>query len=140
MRKPVRTSAMAYGGKVADNPDAYVKALRGWQREAVVALRAAITGAAKLDEQIKWTNLVYVSNGPVLMIRAQAETVLLGFWRGQRLTDIEMRLKKGGKYEMATMAFRKGDAVDAGVVARLVRKAVKLNAELGNPQDAAKGG
>jgi hypothetical protein len=124
---------MAYGGKVATSPDAYVAALRGWQRETVEALRRAVATAAKLDERIKWTHLVYFANGPALLIRAEASRILLGFWRGKRLTGIEPRLKGGGKYEMATMEFREGDVVDAALVAKLVRKAVKLNAELGDP-------
>jgi len=133
MAKPTRMSAMAYGGKVAGNPDAYVKALRGWRKEIVTALRAAAQAAGPLDERIKWTHIVGFSNGPLLLIRAEQERVLLGFWRGKRLTDIEPRLKPGGKYEMATMVFRKGDTVDAGTVAKLTRAAVKLNRSLGDP-------
>src|SRR5690606_36845288 len=38
--------------------------------------------AAPLDESIKWGHLVYQSNGPVLLIRAEARRVLFGFWRG----------------------------------------------------------
>ena len=55
--------------------------------------------AAELDEVIKWGNLVYLARGPVLLIRAEQEQVLLGFWRG-RLREIEPRLRPGGKYEM----------------------------------------
>jgi hypothetical protein len=129
---------MAPGGKVAPSPDAYEKALRGWKRATVAALRAAVANAARLDEEIKWTNVLYSSNGPVAIIRAEGEAVRFGFWRGKQLTDIESRLKPGGKFDMATMTFRKGDSVDAGVVAKLVKKAVKLNATLGDPQDAGK--
>lgn len=128
-----RKSAMAYGGMVAENPEAYVAALKGWQRGTALALRAAVTGAGKLDERIKWTHLVYFSNGPVCLIRAEESRVLFGFWRGKRLTDIEPRLKPGGKFELATMVFREGDAVDAKQAAKLVRAAVKLNATVGNP-------
>ena len=32
--------------------------------------------------------LVYFSNGPVLLIRAEDERVLFGFWRGQRLASL----------------------------------------------------
>ncbi|HET7423379.1 MAG TPA: DUF1801 domain-containing protein, partial [Gemmatimonadales bacterium] len=73
----------------AANPEAYVAALKGWRRTRVEELRAAIQAAARLDEVIKWGNLVYLANGPVLMIRAEDERVLLGFWRGQRLREIE---------------------------------------------------
>jgi hypothetical protein len=126
-------SAMAYGGKVAESPDAYVKALRGWKRATVEALRKAALAAGPLDERIKWTHIVAFSNGPLLLIRAEADRVLFGFWRGKRFAAIEPRLKGGGKFELATMEFRQGDAVDPATVTRLVREAVNLNRTLGDP-------
>lgn len=120
-------------GPAATSPDAYVEALTGWQRTLVEQLRQAVRAAAPLDERIKWTHLVYVSNGPVLLIRAEEKRVLLGFWRGKRLRDIAPRLKPGGKYELATWELREGDAIDASTVTALVQEAVRLNAELGNP-------
>jgi hypothetical protein len=122
----------------AESPDAYVKGLSGWIRQHVQDLRALTMAAAKLDEAIKWGHLVYSSNGPVLLIRAEEERVLFGFWRGQRLRDIESRLKPGGKYEMATMTLVEGTPINPRVVGKLVKAAVKLNEELGNPQLAAK--
>src|SRR5262245_18437553 len=68
-------------GKPAETPDAYVATLSGWQRKVVEALRSAVRGAAKLDDVVKWGHLVYYSHGPVLMIRAEDERVLFGFWR-----------------------------------------------------------
>jgi hypothetical protein len=117
----------------AESPDAYVEALHGWRRGLVDALRSAVRGAAALDERIKWGHLVYFSNGPVLLIRAEEERVLFGFWRGQRLRGIEPRLKPGGKYEMATWELRDGDAADARVAKRLVLAAVELNQRIGDP-------
>lgn len=117
----------------AANPDAYVAALDGWRRSLVEALRAAVREAAPLDEVIKWGHLVYLSNGPVLLIRAEEERVLFGFWRGQRLRDIEPRLKPGGKYEMATLELREGATIDAETVRRLTREAAALNAAHGDP-------
>lgn len=131
--KRPRASPMAYGGKVADSPDAYVSALKGWQRATVTALREAVRAAAPLDERIKWTHIVAFSNGPVLLIRAEEIRVLFGFWRGKRLAAIEPRLKGGGKFELATMEFHRGDAVDPAIVTKLVREAVKLNRTLGDP-------
>ena len=117
----------------AANPDAYVAALTGWRRTRVQELRAAIRSAARLDEVIKWGNVVYLGNGPVLMIRAEAERVLLGFWRGQRLRQIEPRLRPGGKYEMATLELRDGDTISTTTARRLVRRAVELNESIGDP-------
>lgn len=123
--------------KSAADPDAYVAALDGWRRECVESLRAAVRAAAPLDEVIKWGHLVYLSNGPVLLIRAEEERVLFGFWRGQRLLEIEPRLKPGGKYEMATLELREGAAVEPAVVRRLTKQAAVLNRRLGDPRNAA---
>lgn len=113
--------------KPSGNPDAYVASLHGWQRECVENLRATVRAAAALEEVVKWRHLVYLSNGPVLLIRAEQTRVLFGFWRGQRLQAIEPRLKAGGKYEMATLELREGMAITAARVRRLVREAVSLN-------------
>jgi len=125
------------GAPKADNPADYVAQLDGWRLATVEALRTAVKAAAPLEERIKWTHLVYFSNGPVLLIRAEAERVLFGFWRGKRLREIEPRLKPGGKFELATMALREGDAVDPVIVAELARAAVALNRELGDPSKPA---
>jgi hypothetical protein len=123
----------------AANPDAYVAALDGWRRALVEELRAAVLDAASLDEVIKWGHLVYLSNGPVLLIRAEEERVLFGFWRGQRLRDMEPRLKPGGKYEMATLALVEGETIDAETARRLTQAAVALNATHGDPALDARG-
>jgi hypothetical protein len=119
--------------KPAADPQAYLAALRGWRHSCVKALREAVLGSAPLEERIKWGHLVYFSNGPVLLIRAEDERVLFGFWRGQRLTAIEPRLKGGGKYEMATVALHAGEIVGKNVVRKLVQAAVELNATVGDP-------
>ncbi len=122
----------------AADPDAYVAALRGWRRELVTSLRAAVRSAAAFDEVVKWGHLVYSSHGPVLLIRAEPSRVLFGFWRGQRLAGIEPRLEAGGKYEMATLALREGDTLAPAVARRLAREAAALNRRLGDPTLAAK--
>lgn len=113
--------------------EAYVKSHRGWRRDCVELLRDAVRAASAFDEVIKWGHLVYLAHGPVLLIRAEEERVLLGFWRGQRLTAIEPRLKPGGKYEMATLELRKDMTIDAKTVRRLATKAASLNKTLGDP-------
>lgn len=117
----------------AASPDAYVAALTGWQRACVEDLRASVRASKDLEEVIKWGNLVYLSNGPVIVIRAEDERVLFGFWRGQRLRSIDTRLKPGGKYEMATIVLHEGERVSATVARKLVREAIALNATLGDP-------
>jgi len=121
----------------AASPDAYVAALAGWRRKLVEALRSAVRAAAPFEEVIKWGHLVYFAGGPVLLIRAEDERVLFGFWRGQRLRDIEPRLKKGGKYEMATLDLREGMTIAPATARRLARGAAALNRKLGNPTRVA---
>ncbi len=118
----------------ASSPEAYVASLSGWQRSYVEALRAVVVGAAsQLAETIKWGHLVYLSNGPVLLIRAEDRRVLFGFWRGKRLQHIEPRLRPGGKYEMATLELVEGTPLNQVTAFTLVREAVALNGSLGNP-------
>jgi hypothetical protein len=122
----------------AENPDAYVAALDGWRSELVQSLRTTVRAASPLEEVIKWGHIVYFHNGPVLLIRAEENRVLFGFWRGQRLIEIEPRLKKSGKYEMATLDLREGMTIKPAIVRRLTKEAVSLNQTLGDPTDAAK--
>ena len=87
----------------------------GWQAKCVRQLRFVVRASARLDEKIKWGNLVYFSNGPVLVIRAEPRRVLFGFWRGKRLREIEPRLKPGGKYEMATLVLHEDTEISLAV-------------------------
>ena len=119
----------------AESPNAYVKALSGWRRTLVETLRAAVLAAGKLEERIKWGHLVYLSNGPVLLIRAEDKRVLFGFWRGKRLRSLDERLKASGKYEMATITLVEGDKVSAAAAKHLAKAAIGLNRELGDPTD-----
>lgn len=122
----------------ARSPDEYIAALAGWQRRYAEALRGAVREAAPgLDEQLKWGHLVYVRSGPVLLIRAEPARVLFGFWRGQRLRDIEPRLKPGGKYEMATLEILPDTPLRRETVVALVERAVALDGTLGDPRQDA---
>ena len=132
------TDASVKKSAPAVSPDAYVAALTGWRRACVESLRAAVRAGTKLDEVIKWGHLVYLGEGPVLLIRAEEERVLLGFWRGQRLLELEPRLKPGGKYEMATLELREGTSITKAAVRRLTARAVELDAQLGDPTHDAR--
>ena len=120
------------------NADAYVASLSGWQRPCVESLRKAARADSKLEEAVKWGHLVYLCDGPVLLIRAEDERVLFGFWHGQRLRHLEPRLKPGGKYEMATMEFSQDTTITAATTRHLVKEAVALNQSLGDPTRIAK--
>jgi hypothetical protein len=123
---------------VAADPSAYLATLDGWRRDCVQELRTAVLSSSKLDEVVKWGHLVFLSNGPVLLIRAEDTRILFGFWRGQRLREIEPRLQPGGKYEMATLELHRGETVPAARVRRLVKEAVAFNRQLGNPTTITK--
>lgn len=117
----------------ADSPDAYVNALSSWQKGYVEKLRELVLSVGKLEEVIKWGHLVYLASGPVLLIRAEEERVLFGFWRGQRLREIDERLKPGGKYEMATIVLTESSEINSAQVKKLVKAAIALNKEYGDP-------
>jgi hypothetical protein len=124
---------MAMMGPAAESHDAYIAALSGWQLELCTMLRAAVVRAAAFDETIKWTNLVFLANGPCILIRAEEHRVLLGFWRGKRLREIEPRIKASGKYELGNLVMTEETVVDPAMVERLAAEAYRLNFDLGNP-------
>jgi hypothetical protein len=121
----------------SSSPAQYVASLGGWQARVVRRLRAAVRASAALEEKVKWGNLVYFSNGPVIVIRAEPTRVLFGFWRGQRLRQREPRLKPGGRYEMATIVLGADSTIGPTTIRRLTRAAVALNRSLGDPTRAA---
>ncbi len=123
----------------AKTPGEYIDCLSGWQRRGVEALRQVVLDTApQLKEQLKWGHLVYLLNGPVLLIRSEPARVLFGFWRGQRLRHIEHRLKPGGKYEMASLELRDTTPLDRDTVVQLVQEASRLHLASGDPSMAAK--
>jgi len=116
------------------SPDEYIGALSGWQFSHATALRHAVLDAAPgTEEQPKWGHLVYVTNGPVLLIRAEPQRVLFGFWRGRRLRHIEPRLRPGGKYGMATLELKPDTPLARETVTALVVEAIALNRSVGDP-------
>jgi len=123
----------------ATTPAQYLEAIGGWQQRFARALREAVVEAAPdLDERLKWGHLVYFSHGPVLLIRAEPQRVLFGFWRGQQLRHLEPRLKPGGKYRMATLELREGTPLQRSTVLQLAREAVQLNRSSGDPTALAR--
>ncbi|WP_284614539.1 DUF1801 domain-containing protein [Aquabacterium humicola] len=111
----------------ATDPDGYIACLGGWQRAYAEALRETVRAVVPdFDERLKWGHIVYFRNGPVLLIRAEPQRVLFGFWRGQRLRHIEPRLRPGGKYEMATLELRPDTPLARETVVRLATEAAAL--------------
>ena len=124
---------MSMMGQAAASPDAYVEALSGWRRERVTMLRAAIIASAPFDEIIKWHNLVFISNGPCILIHTEEARILLGFWRGKRLVELDPRIKPSGKSELGNITFLEDTVIDPADVTRLAAAAAALNAEYGDP-------
>ena len=126
---------MMRSGPLPASPDEYLQSISGWRRERVDVLRAIAQRVGGSDETIKWGHLVYLANGPAFLIRAEENRVLFGFWRGKRLLDIEPRMTGGGKYELRTLDLRQETPIDPAVAERLIREAIRLNREVGNPQE-----
>ena len=124
---------MKRSGPLPASPDEYVQSLGGWQRKRVDLLRAIALRIGDAEETVKWGHLVYMANGPAFLIRAEESRVLFGFWRGKRLLHIEPRMKGGGKYELRTLELLEDTPVEPEVADRLIREAVALNHEIGNP-------
>lgn len=118
-------------------PDAYVASLEGWRLALVRRLRKSVRAAGPFEEQLKWGHLVYFHNGPALLIRAEAERVLFGFWRGQQFLELDTRLKPGGKYDMATIELREGDKLSPKSASALAEAAFEANARQGDPRSVA---
>lgn len=118
----------------ATTPDEYVDCLEDWQKTCIERLRGLVTAAVpEFEERLKWGHLVYFLNGPTLLLRFEPNRVLFGFWRGQRLREIESRLKPGGKYEMATMTFDAETTISDETVIALAVAAAELNRSHGDP-------
>lgn len=123
----------------ATTPDEYIACLTGWQKSFAEALRDTVRATApELQERLKWGHLVYINNGPVLIIRAEPTRVLFAFFRGKRLLHIEPRLTPGGRYELATLELRLDTPLLRETVVQLVEEAVRLNLAVGDPTKASR--
>jgi hypothetical protein len=113
--------------------DAYMNHLRGWQREVVGKLRSIVRAQAPdAEETILWSQPVYTLDGPVIYIKAFSDHVNLGFWRGNEVDDPSGKLS-GELPTMRHFTIRHVNDVDRELIEGLVRSAVKLNREKGNP-------
>jgi hypothetical protein len=130
-KKPstTRPSARARGVTVDD----YAAKQGGWQKHVIAELREILReGAPGATEQIKWGQPVYDWNGPFAHIKAFSSSVNLGFWRGATLNDPQGLLSGDGD-RMKYVKITAPKAVQHGAFVALVREAVRLNDELGDP-------
>jgi hypothetical protein len=113
--------------------DAYVAALPDGQREIVEAVRQLVRPAApEAREAFKWAQPVFESGGPFAYVKAFPRHVNFGFWRGVEVDGGRGVLETGGA-KMAHVKLRQKSDIDVAVFAEMVREAVRLNAEKGDP-------
>ena len=112
----------------------YIASLGGdWRADAVASLRAVVDAAAPdAESSIKWAQPVWAANGPFAYVKAFGRSVNFGFWRGAELDDPGGLLEGDGD-RMKHLTLREGDTIPTDALAGLVRQAVELNRELGNP-------
>jgi hypothetical protein len=97
------------------------------------ALRAAVRDAAPdAKESVKWGQPVYESDGPFAALKAYPRWITLTFWRGAALPDPAGILEGDGE-RMKHARFTSVQEVRAAPIAELVRTAVAMNRELGDP-------
>jgi hypothetical protein len=113
--------------------DDYVAAIPAPLGDVVARLRRVIREAApEALETIKWGQPVYDAGGPFAALKAHARHVTLTFWRGAALPD-EGRLLEGDGDRMRHARFSSVEGVREEAVRELVRAAVELNRDLGDP-------
>lgn len=96
-------------------------------------MRAAIMAAADFAETIKWTNLLFSTQGPCIVIRAEEQPVILALFRGKRLAHLDPRIKPSGKYELGNLILDEPSPIDHVTIERIAAEAARLNAVQGDP-------
>ena len=113
--------------------DVYIAQLEGWQAEVVSRVRAIVRATApEAKESIKWAQPVFETNGPFCYVKAFKNSVNFGFWRGVDLNDPQGVLQGSGA-KMRHVKLAGIDDVDEAVLVDLIRQAVQLNLEKGDP-------
>jgi hypothetical protein len=117
----------------ATTVDAYVEALPDEHRQIVERLRRIVKEAApEAIESIKWAQPVYEQFGPFAYIKAFKTYVNFGFWRGVEIDRGRGFLQSGGS-RMAHVSLRSSKEIDRAQLAAMVKEAIRLNKELGDP-------
>lgn len=111
----------------------YVNGHKGWQKEVLSTLRGIVHGVAPdIEESIMWSQPVFSTNGPVCFFKAYKDYVTFGFWRGTELSDPD-GLLSGDLTMMRTMTLRSAKDVRREAFEAMVKQAVRLNREKGDP-------
>ncbi len=117
--------------------DEYVKGLDREQAEIVSTLRQLIRAAAPTAaEAFKWSQPVYEENGPFAYIKAFKNNVNFGFWRGIDIPD-PLGIMEGSGGKMRHVKLTNLKEIRKKAFQDMVRSAVKLNRERGDPTKSA---
>ena len=120
--------------------DGYIAALDPGRAAVATRLREIVrTAAPDARESIKWGQPVYESNGPFAALKAFPRWVTLTFWRGATIaaSDDPDGLLAGDSDRMRHARFSSLEEIGDAAIADLVRAAVELNRELGDPTKRA---
>ncbi len=127
-KAPAKISARAAGLSV----EAYLSGLSVEQAEIARRIDAVVTRVTGSPATLKWGQPVWESSGPLAYLRGSSRHVTLGFWRGAELADPGGALEGEGE-RMRHLKVASPGALDERLVEGLVRQAVSLNAERGDP-------
>ena len=128
-----KDEAPTYVPVQAATVEQYVTGHKGWQREVLTTLRSIVQSAAPdVEESIMWSQPVFSMNGPVCFFKAYKDYVTFGFWRGTEISDTE-GLLSGDLTMMRTMTLRSAKDVRRETFESMVKQAVRLNREKGDP-------
>ena len=108
------------------------KKTTGWQSDVVrriVGVVARVAPDAKCE--IKWGQPVFDYEGPFAFVKPAKAHLSVGFWRGSEVADPKGILERGDR--MGHFKLRAAAELDEGVLAAMVKDAVRLNREKGSP-------
>lgn len=113
--------------------EAFLAALPDAQVEVAQAIRRLVREAVPdAGESIKWSQLVFESNGPFVAFRGHSGHATLTFWRGAELAAGHVRLEGAGE-RMRHVRFKSVDDVSENDLRALMGDAAALNREHGDP-------
>lgn len=90
-------------------------------------------------EQLAWNVPIFKGNKSICIIWPASvprggvrEGVLLGFWYGNRLDDVDQYLTHGTNKQVFYKVFRKPEEINRRAIVKLLKEAVKLDRSMAN--------
>ena len=113
--------------------EAFLAALPGDQAEVAQTIRRLGREAVPdAGEGIKWSQLVFESDGPFAALRGHTGHVTLTFWRGAELAADHSRLEGSGD-RMRHVRFKSAEDVPGDDLRALISAAAASNRQQGDP-------